>query len=128
MGFFDAFTNRTETREKHKLKELRTRYYKIMKPQAIRVLSDLLDADQRIELLDVSEERGEIIAQIKKPRRAFMVASVITVHPYRTAIDFTITTETMILPIDFGYSKKQVLQLYQKLDRQMEFAGTGVGG
>jgi 6-phosphogluconate dehydrogenase len=127
MGFRDFFTNRTETTENHHHEELRSRYYKTTKQKAIRILEDMLRSDQRIDLLSVSEELGEITAEVRKPRKAFMVISVIMVYPYRTAIDFTVTTQTKLLPIDGGYSKKEILRQYKKLDKQMEFVGVGLG-
>jgi hypothetical protein len=126
MGIRDIFSNRTETGEKHKTQELRTRYYKANKPKVMKVVKELIEADPRIRLLDYSEGHGEVTAQYVKPKKAFMVVSVIMVFPFRTAVDFTITTSTKLLPIDGGFSKKEVLNYYKKLDKQLEFVGVGL--
>lgn len=128
MGIKDFFSNRTETGEKHRTETLRTRYYKANKSKAMKNVKDIIEADPRIRLLDYLEDHGEITAEIIKPKKAFMVVSVITVFPFRTAIDFTITTNTMLLPMDWGFSKKEVFALYKKLDQRLEFAGVGLSG
>jgi len=125
MGLKNLFSNRTETSEQHQDPALRTRYYKTTKPQAIKKLKELLEQDPRISDIDISEERGEINAEIIKPKNAYLVANVITVFPFRTAIDFAVITKT-VLPLDFGNSKKEVLALYQKLDKHLEFVGTSL--
>nr|WP_025027953.1 hypothetical protein [Caldalkalibacillus mannanilyticus] len=125
MGLKEFFSNRTETSENHQVKELRTRYYKTTKTQAMKVVKEMLEQEPRITLLDVSEDRGEINAEFIKPKRAYLVVNIITVFPYRTAIDFAIITKTS-LPMDFGYSKKETLALYERLDKHLEFVGTSL--
>lgn len=126
MGVKDLFSHRTETTEDHHNEQLRTRYYKTTKQKAMTTLKQFVEEEPRFKLLSVSEEHGEIMVQVVKPRKAFMVISVIMVYPYRTAIDLTITTETTIIPIDFGYSRKEVLHIYERLNKLFEFAGVGL--
>jgi hypothetical protein len=126
MGIKDIFSNRTETGERHRIETLRTRYYKTNKSKAMKTAKDLIETDPRVRLLNYSEDHGEITAEFIKPKKAFMVVSIITVFPFRTAIDFTITTKTTLLPMDGGFSKREVLTLYKKLDQQLEFAGVGL--
>jgi hypothetical protein len=126
MGIKDIFSNRTETGERHGTETLRTRYYKANRSKAMKIAKDIIEADPRVRLLDYSEDHGEITAEFIKPKKAFMVASIITVFPFRTAIDFTITTNTALLPIDWGFSRREVQNLYKKLDQQLEFAGVGL--
>lgn len=126
MGIKDFFSYRTETREKHQQEELKTRYYKTNKARAMKQIKELLEAEPHIRLLHFSEEHGEITAEYIKPKKAFLVISVITVFPFRTAIDLTITTKRLLLPMDGGFSKKAVLALYRKLDKQLEFVGVGL--
>lgn len=126
MGIKEFFSNRAETTDKHTIPELRTRYYKVNKQKAMEAVRYMINQEERFKLLDYSESLGEVTVEILSPRRAFMVLSVITVFPFRTAIDFTITTSTLLLPIDLGYSKKQVISFYKKLDKQLEFAGVSL--
>lgn len=127
MGFKDIFRNQAETRDRHKDEQLKTRYYKVSKYKALETVKSMIESDPRIKLLSFSEDHGEITAEYIKPKKAFMVATVIMVFPQRTAIDFTLTTKTGLLPMDFGFSKREVLYLYQKLDKQLPFAGVGLG-
>ncbi|WP_326480889.1 hypothetical protein [Virgibacillus halodenitrificans] len=66
----------------------------------------------------MSKEHGEISLQVKKGRNAFIVATVIMVRPYYTAIDFSVTTESL-LPIDFGYSSKIIYSLYNDINKEL---------
>jgi len=67
----------------------------------------------------VSEERGEISAEVKKTRKAFVVATVVSIRPFDTAVDFNVSTETF-LPTDFGYSRGLVSTLYSELDGKLQ--------
>ncbi|GGK11575.1 hypothetical protein GCM10010965_00600 [Caldalkalibacillus thermarum] len=126
MGWRDFFSNRVETSDTHPNENLKTRYYKTTQQQAMRFLKDLIEQDSRLRLLSYSEEHAEITAEYIKPKKAFMVISVIMVFPYRTAVDFTISTQTL-WPTDWGFSRNQVQYFYRKLDGRFEFAGTGLG-
>jgi hypothetical protein len=127
MGIKEFFSSRAETSENHNTPELKTRYYKTTRTSAMKMLKQLIDAMPELELLDYAEERGEINAQYIGSKKAYLVASIITVFPYRTAIDFTIITKTS-LPTDFGYSKQEVLKWYRKLDKSLEFVGVSLSG
>ncbi|MDQ0337837.1 putative metalloprotease with PDZ domain [Caldalkalibacillus uzonensis] len=126
MGLRDFFTNRAETSDTHPNQALQTRYYKTTGQQAMKFLRDVIEQDPRLRLLSYSEEHAEITAEYIKPKKAFVVVSVIMVFPYRTAVDLTISTQT-VWPTDFGFSRKQVQFFYRKLDERFEFAGTGLG-
>ncbi len=126
MSLRDFFSKRTETTENHPTEALKTHYYKTTKQQAMCAIKHMIEEDLRIKLLGSSDEHGEIIAQYVQPRQAFMVISVIMVRPYRTAVDITVTTNTW-LPLDGGFSKKVVLNFYQKVDQMFELAGVGLG-
>ncbi|GAA0375577.1 cytosolic protein [Bacillus horti] len=126
MGFKDFFSNRTETLEQHRNKDLQTRYYKANKSKVMQAVKSIIESDPQLRLLDYSEDHGEITAEYIKPRKAFVVVSVITVFPYRTAVDFTITTSTLFLPIDWGFSRKATLHLYEKVNKELEFIGVGL--
>lgn len=40
------------------------------------------------------------------------------VRPFHTAIDFSVTTES-IMPFDLGYSTKVIAQLYEKVNTEL---------
>ncbi|AOL35432.1 MULTISPECIES: cytosolic protein [Geobacillus] len=121
-----AFTNHCETRENHEDEELRSHYYKATNRAVIDAVKELLSSLPGAELVSVSEERGEICAQTKRGKKLFIVATVISVRPFETAVDFSATTETKLLPFDFGHSRAVILDLYRKLDARLPYIGSGL--
>lgn len=128
MGFAnklkDMFSTHQETSENHYNPELKSHYYKTTYKNALQAVKEIIQNTPGMEITSVSEERGEMSVSIDRPRKAFLIVTIISVRPYETAVDFTVTTET-ILPTDFGYSKKLILELYRQLDQKERFAGTG---
>ncbi|MFB4210686.1 DUF1499 domain-containing protein [Shouchella sp. JSM 1781072] len=123
--FNRVFSTRTETGEIHPNKELQTRYYKTTKDKAMTAIEELLK--KRGFLIKRSEEeRGEIVAQSAKGKKVLIVVSVITVKPFRTAVDFSCATDTA-LPSDFGSSRKLTLSLYRDLDNTLTYIGSALG-
>ncbi len=109
------FSKHSETLEKHQDQALTSHYYKAKKDEMFRSVEELFSSPS--EIIAVSKERGEITAKYKGKRRAFVVATIIMVRPFQTAVDFSVTTESG-LPIDFGFSRNLIVELYDKLDRQ----------
>lgn len=111
------FSNHAETGERHHDLSLRTHYYKTTKDKALAALEKYFSASTQYELNSVSSEHGEI-SVYKKGKKAFIVGTVIMVKPYHTAIDFSVTTESM-LPFDFGLSTKIINHLYEQLNKEL---------
>ncbi|WP_144471340.1 cytosolic protein [Bacillus safensis] len=108
----------SETADEHPVSELRSHYYKSTNAQVFQAVEAMLSRSDSYQVTSVSAERGEISANIRLPKKAFLVATVISIRPFETAVDFNVTTETA-LPTDFGYSQKTVLSLYDELDKQL---------
>ncbi|MEH7841015.1 cytosolic protein [Bacillus safensis] len=111
-------SNHTETSDEHPVSELKSHYYKSTNAQVFQAVETILSRSDSYQVTSVSAERGEISANIRLPKKAFLVATVISIRPFETAVDFNVTTETA-LPTDFGYSQKTVLSLYDELDKQL---------
>ncbi|UYO34794.1 cytosolic protein [Bacillus zhangzhouensis] len=111
-------SNHTETSDEHPLSELRSHYYKSTNAQVFQAVEAILSRNDSYQVTSVSAERGEISANIRLPKKAFLVATVISIRPFETAVDLIVTTETA-LPTDFGYSQKTVVSLYDELDKQL---------
>ncbi|WP_026690628.1 hypothetical protein [Alteribacter aurantiacus] len=130
MGFKDTMqkyiSTHTETREKHPDEKLQTHYYKSSKDKVMKEVQAMINQRQGLQVQSVSEERGEIIARADSGKKVFLVATVIMVRPYRTAVDFSVTTDTA-LPVDFGYSRKLIYELYKNLNGRLTFVGAGLG-
>lgn len=120
------FSSGTETKENHFDETLQTHYYKSTKDKVLKEVETMFGSKQGYEVASVSQEHGEVIVRIKKGKKAFMVITVIMVRPFRTAIDFSVSTDTMLFT-DFGYSAKVIRELYKELDSRLPFVGTGLG-
>jgi hypothetical protein len=120
------FSNHCETHERHPDEQLKSRYYKTTHATAVKTIKELIEKLPGFQLLSVSEERGEISFSVHRGKKAFVVVTVISVRPFETAIDFSVTTETKWLPIDFGFSRNLVIELYQKLDERLPYIGSGM--
>lgn len=118
-------SSRTETAERHAIEGLRTRYYKTSKDKALRAVEELLRASNWT-ITRSENDRGEIVAKHTKGKKMLLVATVITVKPFRTAIDFSCSVDT-VLPSDFGYSRKVILSIYQEIDKELTYVGSGLG-
>lgn len=112
------FSNRAETRDDHWEQNLQTRYYKTTKDKGLAILENFFKNSSMFEINAISEEHGEISVNVKKGKKAFIIATVIMVRPYQTAIDFTVMTESLI-PIDFGYSTKIINHLYENINKEL---------
>ena len=106
---------------------MQSRYYKTTNKKALQSVKELIEQNPGMTVTSVSEERGEMSVNIDRPRKAFLIVTVISVRPFETAVDLTATTNT-VLPTDFGYSKKIILDLYKKLDQKETFVGAGKSG
>lgn len=112
------FSNHAETNEKHLDASLQTRYFKTTKSKALTMLETSFEKNDRFRINAISNDRGEISASIVKGKKAFIVGTVIMVRPHQTAIDFSVTTES-IFPFDLGYSTKVIHQLYQQAEKEL---------
>ncbi|MUK86888.1 cytosolic protein [Ornithinibacillus sp. L9] len=110
--------NHAETSESHWDPALQTKYYKTTKDKALASLENYFNNASKYKLNSLSHEHGEISVHVKKGKKAFIVITVIMVRPYQTAIDFSVTTESM-LPIDFGYSSKLIVELYGQINKEL---------
>lgn len=112
------FGNRAETREDHVDKTLQTRYYKTTKDRALDALENMFKNSQTYEVNSISKDHGEISLLKPKGRKAFIVVTVIMVKPFQTAIDFSVSSES-IIPFDFGYSTKLIQELYTLVNKDL---------
>lgn len=130
MGFKDTInkfiSTHTETSETHSDTNLKTRYYKSMKDKAFNEVLTIFQQAPEFEVKSSSKERGEIIVKGNIKKKVFLVTTIIMVSPNRTAIDFSVTTETT-LPFDLGYSANVIKDVYKKIDQRLEYVGSGLG-
>jgi hypothetical protein len=115
------FSNNQETRDQHWDPALKTNYYKIKKEEGFNFLKEVVNHSPEYKLNAISEEHGEMSFHTKKGKKTFIVATVIMVRPFRTAIDFAVTSEG-VLPFDFGHSRRVIIHLYERLNKEFTLA------
>lgn len=125
QSFSKYFSNHAETDEHHWDSGLRTHYFKITKDQAFRTLEEFFSDKKTYNIQALSKEYGEISINMKGRKKAFIVVSIIMVKPYRTAIDFSVTTESS-LPVDFGFSHQLIKEFYAGLKKDLPFLETAM--
>ncbi|WP_077621283.1 cytosolic protein [Sediminibacillus massiliensis] len=118
--FSKFFNNHSETSENHWDQNLQTHYFKTTKDKGFQVIEDYFNKSSNCEIVALSKEHGEISVNFSKGRKAFVVATVIMVRPYRTAVDFSVTTESVI-PFDLGYSHNLIPKLYDELKKELTY-------
>ncbi|WP_191560644.1 cytosolic protein [Metabacillus idriensis] len=114
-----------ETSENHYDEALKSHYYKITAKKAIEAVENVFSRQPGVSITSVSEERGEICIVFEKPKKALMTVTIVSVRPYETAIDFNVSTDTK-LASDFGFSRKLIIEAYEKLNKALPFIGTGL--
>lgn len=120
MGIFNklsqAFDNRIETSDHHADQMLRTHYYKTSKSTLFKACLELADKHQDMTVINKSEDRGEISAELKGKRAGLIVLTIIPVMPFHTAADLTLSFDK---GFQLPYGKKLVADLYSRLDSQL---------
>ncbi|MFA9558705.1 DUF1499 domain-containing protein [Evansella sp. AB-rgal1] len=120
------FSKHTETKEKHIEEKLRTRYYKATKDQVMKDLDVMFRNKKGYEIKSISDTHGEIVLKYNDRKKGLIVITVIMVKPFKTAVDFSVDTDTALFT-DFGASRKLIYQLYKEVDKKLHFIGTGLG-
>ncbi len=123
--FQKYLNNHAETSEQHWSPELQTHYFKTTKDKAFSAIEEMYKRSSTYDIIAKSQEHGELSIGVKGGRKAFMVISIIMVKPYRTAIDFSVTTESP-LPFDFGYSHKLIRTQYEHIKQELPFIETSM--
>lgn len=113
------FSKRAETGDNHPDPELETNYYRTTRDRGLMILENFFKGSDEYEFNSISKEHGEISVLKTKGKKAFIVITVIMVRPHRTAIDFSVSTES-ILPFDFGYSNRLIGKLYDQINKELE--------
>ncbi|TMU85784.1 cytosolic protein [Bacillus sp. BHET2] len=113
------FQSECETSDAHEDKELQTRYFKSMHQGAFNGVLDLFSSSE-YEVISQSKDRGEITVRKNGMPQLFIVATVITVRPSETAIDFKISADKGKIFGTYTVLKAQINHYYQRLDSDMK--------
>src|SRR5699024_7887674 len=122
MGFKETwkkhFNNHSESSDNHWDPELKTHYFKTTKDRAFDTVLNYFKNRKGCEVNSSSEQHGEISFNYKGKRRAFVIVTIIMVKPFRTAVDFSITTEGSLF--DLGFSHKLISTFYDEMKKEMQ--------
>ncbi|WP_070121819.1 hypothetical protein [Bacillus marinisedimentorum] len=120
------FVNKhAETSEHHPAESLRTHYYKTKQEDASQAVRNILSSMSGSVIRGESKERGELSADLDNGK-AFLVATAVTVKPFRTAVDFSVSMNSSIVPFGLGYPSAKIEFLYRELNKELSFIGTGL--
>lgn len=122
MGFKETwnkyFDNHAESRDRHWDPALRTHYFKTSKDKAFQTVINYFENLKGANLHAKSEHHGEISVNYKGKRKAFVIATIVMAKPFRTAIDFSVTTEGGLF--DLGFSHNLIKKLYADMKNELQ--------
>ncbi|GLB58459.1 hypothetical protein [Cytobacillus sp. NCCP-133] len=128
MSIFRQISNRynkqCETSENHFDPELATKYYRTNTAQMMQSIEEMFNADRNVPIISTSKEYGEIAAEIKRDKTFFAIVTAVTVKPFETAVEISISTEQTTLAGVNPLLKKEVFALYKKLNQKHDFLGS----
>ncbi|WP_077247566.1 hypothetical protein [Bacillus sp. FJAT-27225] len=125
MKLLTRFRNSCETSEGHQDADLRTHYYRANKDALFLTIEGILKKRKGTVITDSSKERGEIAADLSEPFNSFLIATIVTVRPFETAVDFHLSTERFMLLGNYPALKKEILDFYKELDKAHTYTGAG---
>jgi hypothetical protein len=117
MSLFTRFKKEIETADHQTDAALKTHYYKGTFNQLFDSVEKMFKEDADCQVTTVSKERGEIAVEVNKPFQCFLIATVVSVKPMETAVDFTISSEKFSLLGIYPELKKRINSYYQKINQ-----------
>ncbi|WP_139822782.1 cytosolic protein [Tuberibacillus sp. Marseille-P3662] len=108
------FSRHIETGEALADQQLQTRYYKTTKDKLFSHILDDIAKDTKMTLIGESKDRGEISIQYNSVRKSFLVLTIISVRPYHTAVDISMSIER---GLNFGYIHRYIQSFYERLNQ-----------
>ncbi|MEH6942415.1 hypothetical protein [Bacillus sp. JJ722] len=122
----ERYTLYCETSDSHHDKHLRTHYYKSSKQQAISHVQQIIQQNNNLTIVSISEEHGELCASFQTSIKGFIVVSIIPVTPLEVAVDLTVSTDQKRLTGSNPILKEMAMELYKLFNQQMNLAKQAV--
>ncbi|MGG3915760.1 cytosolic protein [Bacillus sp. es.034] len=113
------FQSECETSDQHEDKELQSRYYKSMHQGAFNAVLGLFSSSE-YDVISQSKDRGEITVRKNGTPQLFIVATVITVRPLETAVDFKVSADKGKIFGTYTVLKAQINHYYHQLDGELK--------
>lgn len=117
MSLFTRFKKEIETADHQSDAALKTHYYKGTFNQLFDSVEKMFKEDADCQVTTVSKEHGEIAVEVNKPFPCFLIATIVSVKPMETAVDFTISSEKFSLLGTYPELKKRINSYYQKINQ-----------
>lgn len=125
LGLFTRFKRQIETTDKQTDDSLKTHYYKGTFNQVFDSIEQIFKEDADCHVTTVSKEHGEIAVDIQKPFPCFLIATIVSVKPMETAVDFTISSEKFAMLGTYPELKKRIVAYYKRISQIHTNIGTG---
>ncbi|WP_419881890.1 cytosolic protein [Peribacillus sp. B-H-3] len=122
QSIFKRYHQQCETSDHHRDELLRTHYYKANAETALRAAEEIFANKQQFEIKSVSKEHGEVFAVTRKAPRISIIATVVTIKPFETAVDFTVSTEKRSLTGVYPLLCRVAAGSYEQLDKKLPAA------
>lgn len=119
QSIFLRFQKNCETSDDHFDNQLKSHYYKSSFDKVFTAVQELFEKNPNMKVNSTSKDRGEIAVSMTNSPHAFIVATVIQVRPFQTAVDFMVSSEKFSIIGLYPTLKKVILQLYSELDKQL---------
>lgn len=118
------FSNVCETSEGNPDGGLRTHYYRTGKDPLFTSLEGILSKRHGCRIVESSKERGEIACELSAPFPCFLIATIVNVRPFETAVDFHLSTERPAILGNYKKLRGIALDLYKALDKSNTYIGS----
>ncbi|GAE35266.1 hypothetical protein [Halalkalibacter akibai] len=111
--------NHEETKEKPKLPELKTRYYKKSREVMIEQVKKIVNNNKfpNWKISEIDEERGEVTLVKQGMGSSIMVVTIFKINPVKSAIDIYCAKQGSFG--DLGSSYKAILQFFKALHTEV---------
>jgi hypothetical protein len=119
------YEKQCETADDHQDPKLLTRYYKKNSSQLFQLLEQFVRRQQNMKIINVSKEHGEIALELHGAKKCFVVITITGLMPLETAIDIMISTEQSSPLGIYPLLKKELITIYEEMDKEFEFIGAG---
>ncbi len=117
-SIFQRFFRECETSDHHFDEQLKSHYYKASFDKVYQAVFNMFKRNPQIEIVSESKERGEIGLYMNNHLKPFIVATVIQVRPFETAVDFKVSTEKFSLFGLYPKLRKLIIEFYRELDKE----------
>lgn len=124
-NLFLRFSKHIETNDRQPDEQLKTHYFKANFNQLFAAVEKLFREDADCRITTVSKEHGEIAVEVYKPIPCFLVATVVSVKPMESAVDFNISSERFSISGTYPALKKRIISYYDKLKKLHTLNRTG---